>query len=77
MTMTVQELIKKYRERFPSHREASLHPEHVKFIEDLMHVSGKRWKNATYPSDIDAATELGDEEAFAWLKRMANLPGCQ
>ncbi len=77
MAMTVQELIKKYRERFPSHGEAGLRPEHVKFIEDLLRVSGKRWKKDTYPADIDVATKLNDEEAFAWLKRMANLPGCQ
>ena len=77
MAMTVKELIKKYRERFPSHGEAGLRPEHLKFIEDLLHVSGQRWKGAIHPPDIDAATELNDEEAFTWLKRMANLPGCQ
>ncbi len=77
MAMTVQDLIKKYRERFPSHGETSVHHEHIKFFEDLMHVSGQRWKNTAYPPDIDNATELNDEEAFTWLKRMANLPGCQ
>lgn len=74
MSMTVKDLIKKYKERF-NDSYITRHSEHRKFWEELTGLSGERCKNINpYPTDIDAATELNDQEAYAWLQRLVNLP---
>ncbi len=76
MAMTVKEVMGRYKGRFGNRNMVLDYKEHQKFLEDLARVSGERWMGQPYPPDIDAATELSDEESARWLWRMDNLPGC-
>ena len=75
MPMTVKDVMNKYEEKFGGRKMAISSKEHFDFITDLANVSCGRWANKQpFPPNIDAATELSDEEAYAWLKRLMCLP---
>ena len=75
MPMTVKEVMAKYDEKFGIRKMTVRSKEHYDFCAELAQVSGDRWANKPYPPNIDAATDLSDEEAAAWLRRLVNLPG--
>lgn len=70
----MKDLMKKYEERFKNFKKEVPPEEHLKFLKDLIRLSGERWKGKPYPKDIDTATDLSDEETIYWLQRLVRLP---